>query len=83
MIHYYITIQDDFQVVIIGLDFCALYPSLSDIEVAIICYQAILDSDMKFLNFDFRVASVYIAMHMTEEEQIKNSLLGNRLTKPA
>jgi hypothetical protein len=46
-------IQDKSEVVIIGSDVCALYPSLTDIEVALICYQAIL----------------YIAMHMTEEEQ--------------
>ena len=67
-------IQDKSEVVIIGSDVKALYPSLSDIEVALICYQAILDSDVKFLNFNFRAASLYIAMHLTEEEQRRSYL---------
>ena len=67
-------IQVDSEVVIIGSAVCALYPSLTDIEVAIICYQAILDSDVVFKNFNFRVASIYIAMHMTEEEQQRSPL---------
>jgi hypothetical protein len=77
-------IQDNSEVVIIGSDVCALYPSLTNIEVAIICYQAILDSDVKFLNFNFKVAGLYIAMHMTEEEQRRSPLyrvLPRRTTK--
>ena len=67
-------IQDRNDVVIVGSDVCALYPSLNDMEVAIICYQAILDSDIKFLNFNYEVASKYIAMHLTEEEQRRSPL---------
>ena len=77
-------IQDKSEVVIIGSDVCALFPSLTDIEVALICYQAILDSNVKFLNFNYRVASLYIAMHMTEEEQRRSPLyrvLPRRTTK--
>ena len=53
---------------IVGGDVASLYRSLNDIEVAIIIYNAILNSNIKFLNFNFKVASVYIAMHLTPDE---------------
>ena len=53
---------------------CALYPSLTDKKFIIICDQAILDSGVKFQNFNFRVASMNIAMHMTEDEQRRSPL---------
>ena len=77
-------IQDDSEVVIVGSDVCALYPSLTDIEVALMCFNAIMNTDVKFLSFNYRVASVYIAMHMTEEEQRRSPLyriLPRRSTK--
>ena len=77
-------IQDQNDVVIVGSDVCALYPSLNDIEVAIICYQAILDSNINFQNFNYLVAGKYIAMHLTEEEQRRSPLyrvLPRRTTK--
>ena len=67
-------IQDQNDVVIVGSDVCALYPSLNDIEVAIICYQAILDSNINFQNFNYLVAGKYIAMHLTAEEQRRSPL---------
>ena len=52
----------------------ALYPALTDIEVPIIFYLAILDSAEVFKIFNFRLASIYIAMHMMEEEQQSSRL---------
>ena len=39
-------IQDDSEVVIVGSDSCALYPSLTDIEVALMCFNAIMNTDV-------------------------------------
>ena len=52
-------IQDMDEIVVVGSDVYALYPSLNDIEVAIICYNTILNSDIRFLNFNYWVASKY------------------------
>ena len=52
-----------------GANVEGLYPSLSDIEVALIVFEAIINSDIKFENVDFHMAGKYVAMHMTEEEQ--------------
>ena len=73
-------IQDKSELVIVGADVAALYPSLNDIEVAIIIFNAILNTDIKFLNFNYRVASVYIAMHLTPDE-VRRSPLGRVLPK--
>ena len=67
-------IQDESDLVVVGADVAALYPSLNDIEVAIIIFNAIMNSDIKFLNFNFKVASAYIAMHMTPEEVERSPL---------
>ena len=67
-------IQDMDEIVVVGSDVYALYPSLNDIEVAIICYNTILNSDIRFLNFNYWVASKYIAMHLTEVEQRRSPL---------
>ena len=39
-------IQETGELVIVGADAEALYPSLKDIEVAIVCFNAILESDI-------------------------------------
>ena len=70
-------IQDEKDIVIVGSDD-------SDIEVAIICYQVILNIDIRFQSFNYWVASKYIAMHLTEEEQSRSPLyrvLQKRTTK--
>ena len=55
---------------IVGSDGEALYPSLSDIEVAMICFDAIMQSDIKFQMINFQVDGTYVAMHLTKEEQM-------------
>jgi hypothetical protein len=75
-------VQDDQDLVVTGADVEGLYPSLSDIEVAIIVY--IMNSGIKFENFDFRVAGKYVACHITEVEQRLSPLsriLPRRVTK--
>ena len=67
-------IQNPEELVIIGSDVTALYPSLTDIEVAITCFDAVLNSDIKFLNINYQVAGKYVAMHLTPEEQRRSPL---------
>ena len=43
-------IQDIMQLVAVGADVEALYPNLSDIEVANICYEAVMKSKISFNN---------------------------------
>ena len=45
---------------IIGSDVEGLYPALDDLEVANICYHAILRSKIKFDNIDYQKASIYM-----------------------
>ena len=44
------------ELVIVGADIEALYPSLTDLEVAQICYDAIMNSKIKFENVNYRKA---------------------------
>ena len=67
-------IQEELDLVIIGSDVQALYPSLTDVEVGIICYQAVMDSKVKFQNINFKKASQYIAMCLSKEEQLVSPL---------
>ena len=53
----------------IGSDVTVLYPSLSDIEVSIIVHDAIMKSEVKFVNINYRLATQYIAMHLENSEQ--------------
>ena len=50
-------IQEEFVPIIIGADVKALYPSLSDLDTAIICFHAIMDTDIQFKNIDYRLAA--------------------------
>ena len=38
-------------------------------EVANICYEAVLKTSIKFSNVDFKKGSIYVAMNMTDEER--------------
>jgi hypothetical protein len=57
------------ELVVVGSDVVSLYPSLTDIEVAVICYNAIMESNISFGSINYRQARMYLAMHMTEAEQ--------------
>ena len=62
-------VQDKLELVVIGSDVGALYPSLSDIEVALICYQAVINSNIRFSNINYRLLARYIASCLSETEQ--------------
>ena len=68
------SIQEELDLVVIGSDVQALYPSLSDVEVGIICYQAVIDSKVEFQNINYRKDKQYIAMCLTNEEQAVHPL---------
>ena len=44
----------------------ALYPNLTDIEVANLCYEAIMKSKISFNNINYRKARLYIAINMNK-----------------
>ena len=67
-------IQDNDEIVIVGSDVEALYPSLSDVEVALICFDAIMNSDINFQMINYRVAGKYVAIHLSKEEQMLSPL---------
>jgi hypothetical protein len=46
-------VQDRLELFVVGADVQALYPSLSDIEVAVICYIAVINSKIKFDNINY------------------------------
>ena len=62
-------IQDILQVVVIGADVEALFPNLADIEVANICFEAVLKSKIVFKNINYRKALLYIAINMNKTDQ--------------
>ena len=49
-------VQDVLELVVVGADVVALYPSLTDIEIANICFEAIMKSSVKFQNINYRKA---------------------------
>ena len=62
-------IQDkESPVVVVGGDVEGLYPNLVDTKVADICYEAVMESCIKFENVDYCEGVKYIAMNQTEEE---------------
>ena len=73
-------IQETFAPVIVGADVMALYPSLSDLESALICYKAVIKTKVTFTNVNNRLATKYIAICMTDDEQ-KVSPLKNILPR--
>ena len=56
------------RMVMCGADVEALYPSLSDVQVAEIVYQAIMETDVGFEGVDFMEGCKYIAMNSTAQE---------------
>ena len=61
-----VQVEDD--KVIVGADVEGLYPALKDMEVADICYKAILNSSISSNNINYHRASIYVAMNLTSEE---------------
>jgi hypothetical protein len=53
---------------IVGADVESLYPSLEAQTVANIVYKAMLETEIKFKNIDFKEAIRYIALNWTEKE---------------
>ena len=45
-------VQDDLELIVVGADVEALYPSLTDVEVANLCYQAIMKSRIQLNNIN-------------------------------
>ena len=62
-------IQDILQVVVVGTDLEALFPNLADIEVANICFEAVLKSKIAFKNINYSKALLYIAINMNKTDQ--------------
>ena len=62
-------VQDDMELVVIGADVVSLYPSMTDIEVANLCYEAVMKSSIKFSNINYRKARLYIATNMNKTDQ--------------
>jgi hypothetical protein len=56
-------------VVVVGADVEALFPNLADIEVANICFEAVLNSKIAFKNINYRKALLYIAISMNKTDQ--------------
>ena len=57
-------VQDPLQLVVVGA--VALFPNLTDIEVANLCYEAIMKSKISFNNINYRKARLYIAINMNK-----------------
>ena len=66
----------DEELVVVGADVKSLYPSLPDVEVAVICYKAIMRSGIRFEGINLKTAGKYVAMHLTKEEQAMSPLAG-------
>ena len=44
-----------------GADVEALYPNLADVDVALICYKAVMESGIKFNNINYKLTRTYSA----------------------
>ena len=53
------------QMVVVGADVDALYPSLSAEHVASICREAVLESEVIFEGVDYKEAAQYLALNYT------------------
>jgi hypothetical protein len=67
-------VQDEVELVVVGADVEALYPSITDLEVAQICYDAVMNSKIKFNNVNYRKARMYIALNLSKTEQRLSNL---------
>ena len=75
-------IQDALDLVVVGADVEALYPNLSDIEVALICYKAIMESRITFSNIIYKLAVTYIAMNLSKIGQRHPCIVSSREEQP-
>ena len=66
--------QDKSRRTIVGADVEALFPSIEDIETANVCFKAVLESEVKFTDFNYKKGLEYVAMHLTKEEVLVNPL---------
>ena len=62
-------VQDHGELVVVGADVEALYPSLQDIETANVCYNTIMKSRISFSNINYRRALLYLAITMNKTDQ--------------
>ena len=46
-----------------------LYPVIVDVEAAVLCYNVVMESHIKFTNINYRKGIMYIAMHLTPAER--------------
>ena len=66
-----------------SLDARALYPSLWIRESVALCGRAVLASKQMFSNIDYCTVTIYLAITMTEEEEVESGLKELLPTKPA
>ena len=62
-------VQDEDELVLVGADVISLFPSMVDIDVANLCYDAVMASKIKFSSIDYRKARLYIASNMNKTDQ--------------
>ena len=62
-------VQDPGELVVVGADVKQLYPNLVDIEIANLCYEAVMKSKINFNNIDYRKALTYLAITMHKTDQ--------------
>ena len=62
--------------VIVGADVEHLYHKLSDLDSALNCYKAVMETEIVFLNINYRLATKYIAICMTAQEHKLSPLSG-------
>ena len=75
--------QNEEERVIIGAEVEGLYPALRDLEVAAICYRAVIASNIKFENIEFKKLGMYIAMNLTAQEALIHPLKRVLPTRPS
>ena len=56
------------MVVVVGADVAALVPSLSDLEVGIICQMLRLNTNIKLNNINYKIAAKLVSIHISDSE---------------
>ena len=69
-----VLVQDGEEMVVVGADVEALYPSMVDVEIANIAYNAIMKSKISFQNINYRKALLYLAINMHKTDQRTSAL---------
>ena len=52
----------------VGADVAALVPSLSDLEVGIICQMLRLNTNIKLNNINYKIAAKLVSIHISDSE---------------